>query len=375
MFRDPKTKNGMTSILINFTILFVAIQFLIVLINYVFRQKIIHSLDETFTSRVSILIPARNEEKNIENIIIDLISQSYSNIEIIVCNDQSEDQTQILVEKLMKQDSRIKLIESSNLESEWLGKNWACYQLSKVAKGDYFLFIDADVRIDAHLVGQTVSYLKKKKLGLLTIFPKQVMKSLGEYCTVPLMHYILTTLLPLILVRLSKFTSLSAANGQFMLFDATIYQLNQPHLLMKSEKVEDIKIARNFKSKGIKVACITGIKEIRCRMYQNYQEGISGFSKNMVAFFGNSYIVAFLFWIFTTMSLIYIPIYGNSYRIILFFSLYLGTKILFSLTSKQNILINLLLTIPQHFTMLIILIQSLIYKYSKTQQWKGRSIS
>lgn len=363
----------MTLFIIAFTFILIGLQFFVVLVNFLFRQSISHSSIKTFPL-VSILIPARNEEKNIENILNDLISQPYSTIEIIVCNDQSEDATSQLVEKMMIQDSRIKLIESSKLATGWLGKNWACYQLSKVAQGDYLLFLDADVRVKDQLVGQTVHHLQKYRLGLLSIFPKQIMKSFGEYCTVPLMHYILTTLLPLILVRVSKFPSLSAANGQFMLFDAKVYQQHQPHLVMKGEKVEDIKIARNFKSRGIKVACITGVEEISCRMYESYQEGISGFSKNMVTFFGNSYLLAFTFWVLTTLSIIYIPIYGNSIVTIAFFSLYLGTKILFSLTSKQNILINLLLTIPQHITMLVILIQSLIHKYTKKQQWKGRSI-
>lgn len=363
----------MTLFIISITLILVGVQFIVVLVNFLFRQRISNSKSVT-TPFVSILIPARNEEHNINTILNDLISQPYQNIEIIVCNDQSDDGTSLVVEKLMVRDSRIKLIESSELPSGWLGKNWACCQLSKVARGDYFLFLDADVRVQNQLIGQTVHHLQKYRLGLLSIFPKQVMKSLGEYCTVPLMHYILTTLLPLILVRVSRFISLSAANGQFMLFDARVYQQHQPHELMKGEKVEDIKIAQNFKSRGIKVACITGVQEITCRMYQSYEEGVSGFSKNMVTFFGNSYLLAFLFWGLTTLSLFYVPIYGNSITIIVFFSLYLGTKILFSLTSKQNILINLLLTIPQHLTMFVILIQSLIHKYTKKQQWKGRSI-
>lgn len=363
----------MNLFLIYFTLILVIVQFLVVLINYLFRQTFTSSKTEK-KHLVSVLIPARNEEKNIEKILNDLITQPYSNIEIIICNDQSEDNTRNVVEKMMKRDPRIKLIDSSKLIKGWLGKNWACYQLSKEAQGEYYLFLDADVRIKEELIGQSVQHLQKHKLGLLSIFPKQIMKSFGEYCSVPLMHYILTTLLPLILVRVSKFSALSAANGQFMLFDAKIYQQHQPHLQMKGEKVEDIKIARNFKNRGLNVACITGVNDITCRMYENYKEGISGFSKNMVTFFGNSYLLAFSFWALTTLSIIYIPILGNNIMIFVFFSLYLGTKILFSLISKQNILINLLLTIPQHITMLIILTQSLIHKYTKKQQWKGRSI-
>ena len=353
---------------------FTAIQFIVVLVNFIFRQRLGNSKFEN-PPLVSVLIPARNEAANIENILTDLIRQSYQNIEIIVCNDHSEDDTELLVQKMISIDSRIKLIESSPLEIGWLGKNWACYQLSKVAQGEYYLFIDADVRIEENIIPKTIQHLTQHHLGLLSIFPKQTMKSLGEYCTVPLMHYILTTLLPLILVRVSKFSSLSAANGQFMLFDSSVYKKQEPHLTMKSEKVEDIKIARDYKEKGIKVACITGIQEVSCRMYRSYREGISGFSKNMVTFFGNSYLLAFTFWSLTTLSLFIVPYYGDPLLVVLFFSLFLGSKILFSITSRQNIFLNIILTLPQHITMLSILIQSYINKYTKKQQWKGRSIS
>lgn len=360
--------------LIYIILIFSAIQFKVVLINFIYRQRVDHSKLEN-NPLVSVLIPARNEASNIEKILFDLIQQPYQNIEIIVCNDHSEDGTELLVQEMISNDSRIKLIASSPLETGWLGKNWACYQLSKVALGEYFVFIDADVRVQGDIIPQTIQHLKQHQLGLLSIFPKQTMKTIGEYCTVPLMHYILTTLLPLILVRVSKFPSLSAANGQFMLFDSYLYKKQDPHLTMKSEKVEDIKIARDFKEKGIKVACITGIEEVSCRMYRSYREGISGFSKNMVTFFGNSYLLAFIFWSLTTLSLFFVPYYGDLTSIVLYFSLFLGTKILFSITSRQNVFLNVILTLPQHITMFIILIQSFINLFTKKQQWKGRPIS
>ncbi|HNX20788.1 MAG TPA: glycosyltransferase family 2 protein [Bacteroidales bacterium] len=324
---------------------------------------------------VSILIPARNEGKNIQNLLQDLTAQSYPNLEIIICNDHSEDNTRDVIIKEIQKDSRIHLIDSEDLPSDWLGKNWACHQLAQTANGEFFLFLDADVRVEKTLVEKTMIYSQKQHLGLLSIFPAQEMLTIGEYNTVPLMHYILVTLLPLPLVLKSKYASLAAANGQFMLFDASIYKQEKPHEKVKKNKVEDIRIAQNFKKSKINTACITGIQEIRCRMYQSYQEGIMGFSKNMVTFFGNSYLLAFLFWGLTTLSLFLVPIFGTMNEIILFFTFFILTKIFFSLTSKQNVALNLLYTLSQHFTMLIILIFSIYSKFTKTQQWKGRSIS
>ena len=364
----------MIQYLVWFFILFSFIQFLVVLFNFIFRPTL-KTGQIKGTPVISILIPARNEGKNIQNLLDDIRNQSYTNLEVIICNDHSEDNTRELVEFEMQKDSRITVFDAEELPNDWLGKNWACHQLAQKAKGDYILFLDADVKIEPTLVEKTVAYHQQKKLGLLSIFPTQEMKSPGEYNTVPLMHYILVTLLPLPLVLKSKYASLAAANGQFMLFNKLIYNQEQPHEKVKKNKVEDIKIAQNFKKMKINTACITGILEIKCRMYESYKEGVLGFSKNMVTFFGNSYLLSFLFWGVTSISLMIIPLYGNPIENILFFALFLSTKILFSLTSRQKIGYNLIYTIPQHITMLIILLVSIYTKFTKTQQWKGRSIS
>lgn len=361
-------------LILYFFIFFAAVQLLVVLNNYIFRVSF---EDSNYQSNelVSVLIPARNEEMHISKILDDLLVQTYSNIEIIICNDHSEDRTKEIILKYSRMDSRIKVIDSEPLPKNWLGKNWACHQLGKVASGNFFLYLDADVSVEKTLISKSIRYLNEKKWGMLSIFPIQKMETTGEYNTVPLMHYILVTLLPLSLVESSRYVSLSAANGQFMLYKASIYQKHQPHEKVKGEKVEDIRIARNLKSKGVKIACLTGIEEISCRMYSSYQEGIIGFSKNMVTFFGNSYLLAFLFWGLTTLPLFLIPIYGDLLSIGLFFTYFISTKILFSLLSKQHILKNILFTIPQHLTMFIILVYSIYTQITKQQQWKGRSIT
>ncbi|HPE39640.1 MAG TPA: glycosyltransferase family 2 protein [Bacteroidales bacterium] len=361
-------------LILYFFVLFAAVQFLVVLSNYIFREPFVEP-DDINKELISVLIPARNEEENIPNILDDLLSQNYSNIEVLVCNDHSDDKTKEIVLEYSRVDSRIRMIDSKPLPKGWLGKNWACYQLSKMANGSYFLFLDSDVRIETTLLSKSIHYLNEMGLGMFSIFPVQKMKTNGEYNTVPLMHYILVTLLPLSLVKRSRFRSLSAANGQFMFYKASIYNEQQPHENVKGDKVEDIRIAQKLKAKGIKIGCLTGLDEISCRMYHGYREGIIGFSKNMAAFFGNSYLFAFLFWALTTLPLFLIPIYGDLLTIVLFFTYFIGSKILFSLLSKQNVLKNLILTIPQHITMFIILIYSIYTQITKQQQWKGRSIS
>jgi len=351
---------------------FAGLQLITVLINFIFSQKLKETkIDGNPT--VSVLIPARNEEKNIGKIIEDIINQSYKSIELIIFDDNSSDNTANIVSEKIKQDKRIKLLKSTELPKNWLGKNWACHNLAKNAKGDYLLFLDADVRAKSNLIKKTLAYSQKYKLGLLSIFPKQIMKTFGEKLTVPLMHYILLTLLPLIFVRKSIFKSHSAANGQFMLFDAKIYTKYLPHKLFKSEKVEDIKISRFYKSQKKAVACITGTNEITCRMYEDYNQAVNGFSKNIVMFFGNTYIFTVLFWLFNTLSLLFCFIEGYEFAIIYLVGLLL-IRVFFSLAAKQNIFQNIILFYPQMIVMIIIVYKSLINKITKKQIWKERLV-
>ena len=125
---------------------FVLLQLINVLLNFVFNQKL-HSSSIELDEMISILIPARNEEQNIGFLLDDLSKCGCEKLEIIVCNDQSTDNTVNIINQYSKNDNRIKLYQSAELPDKWLGKNHACYQLAQKAKGRYFLFLDADVRI------------------------------------------------------------------------------------------------------------------------------------------------------------------------------------------------------------------------------------
>jgi len=357
-----------------FVIGFTLFQFLVVLTNLFFKDNL-NSPDSNFNGLVSVLIPARNEELNIESILTCLQRQDYKNIEILVYDDQSTDRTGEIVSQFMKQDNRIKLIESGGLPPGWLGKNHACHELSKRAKGKYFLFIDADVRLSKNIIIQTITTSEKHNLGLLSIFPIQEMQTFGERITVPNMNFILLSLLPLILVRKTKFHSLTAANGQFMLFKSSVYQHVYPHKKMKDSKVEDIEIARYYKESNIRIACTTGDERVSCRMYTDFNEAVDGFSKNITFFFGNSFILAFMFWLITTVGIIVVYLGTGTGVFLIYLILFIVIRILISLISRQNFLLNFLNIIPQQVSLGIILLKAVSCKLKKEYLWKGRNIS
>jgi glycosyltransferase involved in cell wall biosynthesis len=356
------------------SILFSAAQLLVALTNLLFRQPF-PVKNSAFNGLVSVLIPARNEEKSIGRILYDLRQQDYRNIEIIVFNDLSVDKTAEIVSAHSDTDNRIRLINSVGLPDGWLGKNYACHTLSEFAKGDYLLFLDADVNLKKDIIIKSITLCEKFKLGLLSIFPTQIMITLGERITVPNMNYILLSLLPLILIRKSGYWSLAAANGQFMFFSSAQYRKLSPHKKVKAHKVEDIEIARYFKQHRIKIACITGISNIKCRMYEGFGEAVNGFSRNVITFFGDSFLVAALFWIFTTLGFVVVFITLNFSLIVLYLTIVILTRVIVSVISKQNILLNLVFIIPQQLALGLFIYKSITSKYKNQYQWKGRSIS
>jgi len=352
---------------------FTVIQLLVALANLVFETTLPESTDAP-DDRVSVLVPARNEEKNIGNILDDLINQACRNIEVIVFNDQSEDRTAEIVTEYTISESRIRLVNSGGLPEGWLGKNFACHSLSEKATGKYYLFLDADVRIGKDLIGRAVSFSIRYDIDLISIFPKQIIKSFGERITIPNMNYILVSLLPLVLVRKTEYPSLSAANGQFMFFRADTYHKMKPHETVKADKAEDISIARIYKENGKNIACLLGDDSITCRMYSGFRDAVTGFSKNVIAFFGNSFILALLFWFVTTFGFVAVLSEFSMPVIIAYFIMYLLTRFFISASSRQNIFYNLLFIIPLQVSMGLFIYKAFINKYYKKFRWKGRNI-
>jgi len=349
---------------------FGVIRLIVAMVNFfTFRYLPKKALNNS-TPKVSILIPARNEEQNIGNLLSDLKTIDYKNLEIIVFNDNSTDKT----EEVVNQFSEIKLINGTYLPNNWLGKNYACHQLSTYANGDYYLFLDADVRVNNKLIQRALSHIKKHNLRLLSIFPKQLFASKGEKISVPLMNWILLNLLPLIFVRILKNKAFSAANGQFMMFDAKTYDSVLPHKNFKNHRVEDIVTCKHYKGLGHKVDTLLGDREITCRMYNNFRDASEGFTKNIFQFFGNSKLLTVFFGILTSIIPLAVFWFGNAFLGFYYLATIVLIRIFVSLSSKQSVIENIFFMAPQHFVFIYIILKGLISNRRKVLVWKERNI-
>lgn len=350
------------------------VRLLVALVNYLSFPFPAKSGDENGVKDISILIPVRNEEKNIRQLLNSLTRFKHQPLEILVYDDGSTDNTAAIASEFEKSRDNVKVLHGLQLPPGWLGKNHACFQLAKVARGSYFLFLDADVFVKDGLLPRVLKTMNKSSIDLLSIFPNQLMGSMGEKLTVPLMNWILLTLLPLPLVSLSRNPAFAAANGQFMLFRADIYRNMQPHERFRSHPVEDIAISRFYKKNGYSVATLLGDEHIQCRMYAGLNEAVNGFSKNVFHFFGGSVLATILFALITTLTPIVLFWREGVIPGLFALAAIILIRIFVSLSSKQNMLTNISLFIAQHIVFLFLVGYALKSHHKKVLLWKERNI-
>jgi len=243
--------------------------------------------------RVSVLIPARNEENTIGLCLEGLMAQDYPDLEILVLNDLSEDSTEQVVRTWMARDPRIQLVSGRDLPPGWTGKNWACQQLSEEASGEIFIFTDADNRHAPFAVTNTVAFLQTYRLGMLSAFPQQWTHTLAEKLIVPIMDIFVYGTLPLWLTYYAPFPSMAAANGQWLAFTRDAYKKLGGHQSVKNELVEDTVLSRIAKKYRMKILTLAGTSAVFCRMYRSRSEIWAGFSKNFYGLAGYNDIVFF----------------------------------------------------------------------------------
>jgi len=233
------------------------------------------------TSRVSVLVPARNEEACIASCLESLVAQRAEVYEILVLDDHSEDQTEKLIESFSQRDSKVRKISGQALPEGWTGKAWACQQLSQSATGDVLVFTDADTVHHPDAIGSAVSCLESKNADMISLWPYQQMQTLGEKLVVPFVHLLLLVFLPHWMP--GKWRSLGAANGQFIAFSKAAYDRLGGHESVKYHLVEDVSLARLAKVAGMKMINMDGSQLVSCRMYESFPQIWEGFSKNLRA--------------------------------------------------------------------------------------------
>jgi chlorobactene glucosyltransferase len=232
------------------------------------------------SEKVSILVPARNEAINIEACLQGLLAQDYANLEIIVLDDCSEDDTAERVRRLMTGDSRLRLISGKPIPAVWAGKVWACSQLAQQATGEWLLFVDADTRAHPALVGSALAFAQQTNAAMVSAFPKQVTGSFWERVALPMVHFLLLTFLPIRQVWESPNPAFAAACGQLELFRRDAYEQIGGHASIAASFHDGLQLGRRIKAAGLTLRLFDGTNLIACRMYQGGGQVWNGFTRN-----------------------------------------------------------------------------------------------
>lgn len=235
--------------------------------------------------KVTILIPARNEENSIARCIGSLLAQDYPSFEVLVLDDQSNDGTRSILEQIASLHPTLKVLDGKSPPDGLLGKNWACAQLAQQAQGDLLFFTDADTFHHPQTLRASVTALLGARADMLTGFPRQEVHSWGERLIVPFFSWAILCFTPLELAYRLRLPALSSAVGQMMLFRREAYETIGGHKRLGLSIVDDLTLARRIKEAGLRWRVLHISDLITCRMYRNSREAFHGLVKNLFAAF------------------------------------------------------------------------------------------
>ena len=263
--------------------------------------------DDLFIDSVSVLIPARNEEKNIKKCLNSPGLNDKCIYEILVYDDESTDDTKKIIEEIMEKNGKLKLIKGSTKPKDWVGKTNACFELSKKARSPYFLFLDADTELNENVIKILLHKSKSNNITLISAWPKLLLKSFPEKILMPMLNFLVFSTYPGILSTKVNSSSMGIAHGAMILCKADVYNKIGGHKIVKGSLFEDTTLAKLWRSNNEKTLLINGKNIVSTRMYNNTNEIWNGFSKNFYPAFNND-LKFFLFIAFFLFSFVIFPI-------------------------------------------------------------------
>ncbi len=234
------------------------------------------------TPKTSIIIPACNEEKHIQEALQSVLNQDYESLEFIIINDRSTDQTGAILTRMEKADPRLRVLRITELPQGWLGKNHALYYGAQNATGELLLFTDADVVMQPSTVSKAVTYMLENQLDHLTIASEVRMPGviLGMFTAAFGIFFSLyarpwKAKNP----RSSKYVGI----GGFNMVRAKVYRAVGTHQAIAMRPDDDMKLGKLIKKNGYSQELLFGKQMIHVEWYSSLRGLIDGLMKNAFA--------------------------------------------------------------------------------------------
>jgi chlorobactene glucosyltransferase len=235
-------------------------------------------------SLVSVVVPARDESRNIEDSLHSILASTWPSLEVIVVDDHSSDGTGEMARSIAAADPRVHVISNPDLPDGWMGKQWACHNGQLAATGKYLLFTDADTRHEPELLARSMTAMRKRRADLLTVVGAQTMLTFWEKLIQP--H-----VLGILAARFgnteraneSKDPLDKIANGQFLFMRTDTYDRTGGHEAVRTHVAEDLRLAQEWTRLGFSVQLVEGFDYMHTRMYEGFREIWRGWGKNVWA--------------------------------------------------------------------------------------------
>ncbi len=233
--------------------------------------------------KLSVLVPARNEEANIGACVESILAAEPDGaIEVLVLDDGSTDRTASIVKAIALRDSRVRLASAPPLPEGWCGKQHACHVLSMLARGRWLVFIDADVRLNPGALSRTLHFAKQGNSVLVSGFPRQLTETWLERLLIPMIHFVLLGFLPIWRMRAMASPAYGAGCGQFFAAERQAYDTVGGHASIRTSLHDGVTLPRAFRGYGLRTDIFDATDLATCRMYHSAVETWRGLAKNAI---------------------------------------------------------------------------------------------
>lgn len=251
------------------------------LLNLLFYRRTARVASLGRTEALSVLIPARNEEKNIRATLEAVLANRHAEFEVIVLDDHSTDQTAAIVEAFCRRDPRVRLESAPLLPPGWCGKQHACSVLARLARNPLLVLIDADVRLAPDALSRMSGFMAvRREIALASGVPHQALGTFSERLLLPLIHFVLLGYLPMAFMRWTKMSGFSAGCGQLFIARAEAYHATGGHAMIRATLHDGVKLPRLFRRAGYRTDLFDATDLATCRMYHTNGETWRGLGKN-----------------------------------------------------------------------------------------------
>ena len=232
---------------------------------------------------VSVIVPARNEAHNIGRCVASILGSEWPSLELIVVDDRSEDDTGALVRAIAERDPRARVIGGAPVPEGWFGKQWACAQGARAARGSTLIFTDADTAHSRDLIPRSMHAMAARSLDFFTVGGFQELGSFWERVIMPQVLYMLTARFGGAgAVNRARRSRDKIANGQYLCFTRAAYDALGGHESVRGKAAEDLALAQRVHARGLRGELAMGPNQLSTRMYTSLAEVVNGWTKNIV---------------------------------------------------------------------------------------------